>query len=77
MVSSTEFFRLSLTRQCTLLVKEGFLLGSRRSNNQNIRLYLIYDFLVEVHFEVDGWISTTTLPEPYLLTLYPRYFGEA
>ncbi|WP_250631686.1 hypothetical protein [Rhodoflexus caldus] len=77
MITSTEFFRLSLTRQCTLLDKEGYLLGSRQSNNYKVRLYLIYDFLVEVYFENGGWISSTSLPEPYLLNLYPHHFGEA
>lgn len=77
MISQAEFFRYSLSHQCALLDKEGQLLGTRRSNNYYIKLYVLYDFLVEVHFQSDGWISTTALPETCLFDLYPRYFGRA
>ncbi|WP_448519939.1 hypothetical protein [Rhodoflexus sp.] len=77
MISQNEFFRFSLSKQCTLLGKEGQLLGIRRDNKHSVKLYVLYDFMVEVHFESTGWISTTALPDTSLLSLYPRCFGEA
>lgn len=77
MVSAAEFFRLSLSRQCTLLGNDGFLLGIRRSGAYSVKLYMLYDFLVEVFFEHNGWVSTTSQPSTSLSGLYPGFFAEA
>ncbi|MCS6968526.1 MAG: hypothetical protein RMJ44_07605 [Cytophagales bacterium] len=70
-MSANEFVRLSLTRQCSILGKDGYLLGIRRNKaKQNIWLYLLYDFLVEVYFEPNGLVSNTLLPEATSLSLY-------
>ncbi|MCS7020106.1 MAG: hypothetical protein RMJ87_13715 [Cytophagales bacterium] len=77
MISSQEFFRLSLTSQCTLLGTDGVLIGTRKSGHYKVKLYLIYDFLVEVFFEHNGWVSTTAMPDSSMPNSYQRCFGQA